>query len=109
MSGAGLPCVLRATASFDYVRLHGPDHQHMCAGLHSMQDLHWWTERFREWEAMDKDGFVYFNNDGSGNAVRHATSLSRMLNPNSERRDIVTSVWLKTVPLAPTHLNDYGR
>ena len=26
MSGADLPCVLRATASFVYVRLHGPDH-----------------------------------------------------------------------------------
>ncbi|MCU1689986.1 MAG: sensor histidine kinase, partial [Jatrophihabitantaceae bacterium] len=25
MSGAGLPCVLRATAPFVYVRLHGPD------------------------------------------------------------------------------------
>ena len=27
MSGAGLPCVLRATAPFVYVRLHGPDHE----------------------------------------------------------------------------------
>jgi uncharacterized protein YecE (DUF72 family) len=26
MSGAGLPCVLRATAPFVYARLHGPDH-----------------------------------------------------------------------------------
>lgn len=46
-----------------------------------MQDLHWWSERFREWEALDKEVFVYFNNDGGGNAVRNATSLSSMLNP----------------------------
>jgi len=25
LSGAGLPCVLRATAPFVYVRMHGPD------------------------------------------------------------------------------------
>ena len=35
MSGAGLPCVLRATASFVYVRLHGPDHDHLYAGSYS--------------------------------------------------------------------------
>ena len=29
MSGAGLPCVLRATSTTVYVRLHGPDHDHL--------------------------------------------------------------------------------
>ncbi|HEU4545898.1 MAG TPA: DUF72 domain-containing protein, partial [Microlunatus sp.] len=32
MSGAGLPCVLRATSSTVYVRLHGPDHDHLYGG-----------------------------------------------------------------------------
>ena len=32
MSGAQLPCVLRATAPFAYVRLHGPDPGHLYAG-----------------------------------------------------------------------------
>ena len=32
MSGAGLPCVLRATTDFAYVRMHGPDHHHLYAG-----------------------------------------------------------------------------
>jgi uncharacterized protein YecE (DUF72 family) len=32
MSGAGLPCVLRATSTTVYVRLHGPDHDHLYAG-----------------------------------------------------------------------------
>jgi uncharacterized protein YecE (DUF72 family) len=31
-SGANLPCVLRATASFVFVRFHGPDQQHPYAG-----------------------------------------------------------------------------
>ncbi len=35
MSGANLPCILRATAPFVYVRLHGPDHQHLYGGSYS--------------------------------------------------------------------------
>ena len=33
LSGARLPCVLRATAQTVYVRLHGPDHDHLYGGL----------------------------------------------------------------------------
>jgi uncharacterized protein YecE (DUF72 family) len=32
MSRAHLPCVLRATTDFAYVRMHGPDHDHLYAG-----------------------------------------------------------------------------
>jgi len=80
MSGAGLPCVLRATARFVYARLHGPDREHMCAGSYSDQDLYWWAERIDEWRRMGRDVYAYFNNDGEGNAVRNAVSMSRMLN-----------------------------
>jgi uncharacterized protein YecE (DUF72 family) len=79
MSGAHLPCVLRATAPFVYVRLHGPDREHMCAGSYTDRDLHWWSERTGDWQAMGKEVFVYFNNDGGGNAVRNAVTLIRML------------------------------
>jgi uncharacterized protein YecE (DUF72 family) len=79
MSGAGLPCVLRATASFVYVRLHGPDPHHLYGGSYSDGDLHWWADRIREWDGMRRDVFVYFNNDGAGNAVRNAASLRRIL------------------------------
>jgi uncharacterized protein YecE (DUF72 family) len=75
MSGAGLPCVLRATAPFVYARLHGPDRQHLYAGSYSDRDIHWWAGRVREWEAAGRDVFVYFNNDGGGNAVRNALAL----------------------------------
>jgi hypothetical protein len=40
MSGAGLPCVLRATSTTVYVRLHGPDHDHLYAGLYGDADLY---------------------------------------------------------------------
>jgi uncharacterized protein YecE (DUF72 family) len=79
MSGAGLPCVLRATAPFVYVRLHGPDHQHLYAGSYSDPDLRWWADRVREWAGGGRDVFVYFNNDGEGNAVRNAEVLRRMV------------------------------
>ncbi|GAB4100339.1 DUF72 domain-containing protein [Sinomonas halotolerans] len=79
MSGAGLPCVLEATAQHVYVRLHGPDHHHLYAGSYSDPDLGWWAERIREWDAAGHEVFAYFNNDGEGNAVRNALTLRGML------------------------------
>lgn len=79
MSGAHLRCVLRATAPFVYVRMHGPDQQHLYAGSYSEADLNWWASRIREWEGQGKDVYVYFNNDGEGNAVRNATMLQAFL------------------------------
>ncbi len=79
MSGARLPCVLRATSSTVYVRMHGPDHDHLYAGSYSDEDLGWWADRIREWRGAGKEVFVYFNNDGGGNAVRNAWTLRGML------------------------------
>lgn len=79
MSGAGLPCLLRATAPFVYVRLHGPDAHHLYAGSYSDDDLHWWASRIAEWGGQGRDTFAYFNNDGAGNAVRNAESLRRLV------------------------------
>ena len=33
----------------------------------------------REWAGSGRDVFVYFNNDGEGNAVRNAEALRRMV------------------------------
>jgi uncharacterized protein YecE (DUF72 family) len=79
MSGANLPCVLRATAPAVYVRLHGPDPDHLYGGSYSDASLRWWAERIREWEHSGRDVLVYFNNDGDGNAVRNATTLRTLL------------------------------
>ena len=79
MSGAGLACILRATAPFVYVRLHGPDHGALYAGSYSDADLSWWAERVREWEAQGREVYAYFNNDGAGHAVRNARTLRSFL------------------------------
>lgn len=79
MSGAHLPCVLRATTSFVYVRLHGPDTDHLYGGSYSTEDLRWWADRTCEWEATGRDVYVYFNNDGDGHAVRNADTLRGLL------------------------------
>ncbi len=79
MSGAGLPCVLRATAPFVYVRLHGPDPVHLYAGSYPDGDLRWWADRIGEWAASGRDVYAYFNNDGHGHAVRNAETLRALL------------------------------
>ena len=84
MSGAGLPCVLRATAPFVYVRLHGPDHDRLDAGSYSDDDLRWWSTRLDEWQRGGRDVDAYFNNDGGGNAVRNALSLSALVREHAD-------------------------
>ena len=80
MSGAGLPCVLRATTSWVYVRWHGPDRDHLYGGSYSDADLGWWADRLREWRDSGHDVYGYFNNDGGGHAVRNAWTLRSMIN-----------------------------
>jgi uncharacterized protein YecE (DUF72 family) len=79
MSGARLACVLRVTASFAYVRLHGPDDRHLYGGSYSDDSLAWWADRIREWERQGTEVLAYFNNDGGANAVRNARTLRGML------------------------------
>jgi len=79
MSGANLPCILRATTDFVYLRLHGPHHDHLYRGYYSDDDLRWWANRIREWSESGHDVLAYFNNDGAGNAVRNARTLKSLL------------------------------
>lgn len=79
MSGAGLPCVLRATSAAVYVRLHGPDENWLYGGSYSDDSLRWWADRIHEWVGQGRDVYAYFNNDGDGNAVRNARTLIRLL------------------------------
>jgi uncharacterized protein YecE (DUF72 family) len=78
-SGANLPCILRATADFVYVRLHGPDPRRLYVGSYSDDDLRWWAGRITEWRDQGRDVFAYFNNDGYGHAVRNAETLRSIL------------------------------
>src|SRR5262249_12594031 len=78
-SGAGLPCVLRATAPFVFVRFHGPDQHHLYAGSYCDADLHWWAHRIGEWTDQGRAVCASFNNDGGGHAVRNAEALPSFL------------------------------
>jgi uncharacterized protein YecE (DUF72 family) len=80
MSGAHLDCVLRATAQTVYVRMHGPDREHLYAGSYSDADLDWWAARIGEWTASGHSVVVYFNNDGRGYAVHDARRLEERVN-----------------------------
>jgi len=79
MSGAGLPCLLHATAPFVYVRLHGPSPNYLYAGSYSEDDLQWWAARLYEWRVTGLTCWVYFNNDAAGNAVRNALRLQELV------------------------------
>jgi uncharacterized protein YecE (DUF72 family) len=79
MSGARLPCVLRATAPFVYLRMHGPDPDQLYAGSYSRDSLAWWAGRIGEWNEQGLEVYAYFNNDGEGNAVRDAETLRGLL------------------------------
>lgn len=80
MSGAHLPCILRATAPFVYVRLHGPSASQLYAGAYSEADLHWWADRLQEWRTQGYTCWAYFNNDAEGHAVRNALRLRELVN-----------------------------
>ncbi|GAB3604538.1 DUF72 domain-containing protein [Microbacterium aureliae] len=78
MSGARLPCELRATAELVYVRFHGPDPDTLYAGSYPDADLDWWAARITEWRAAHAV-VAYFNNDGHGYAVHDARRLKARL------------------------------
>jgi uncharacterized protein YecE (DUF72 family) len=79
MSGAHLPCILRTTAGFAYVRMHGPDEHYLYGGSYTFDNLTWWADRIRDWEAQGTEVLVYFNNDGDANAVHNARTLRAIL------------------------------
>jgi uncharacterized protein YecE (DUF72 family) len=79
MSGAGLPCVPRATCNLVYVRMHGPAQNSMYAGSYSDAELRRWAELVTEWHAQGRHVDVYFNNDLGGHAVRNARTLKELL------------------------------
>jgi uncharacterized protein YecE (DUF72 family) len=79
MSGAGLPCIPRATTDLVYVRMHGPDPDTMYAGSYSTEELRSWAGRIGKWNSEGRDVWLYFNNDLHGHAVRNARVLRGIL------------------------------
>jgi uncharacterized protein YecE (DUF72 family) len=73
------PAPAQATASFVYVRLHGPGGRY--AGRYPEDELAAWAERIAAWRAEGRDVFAYFDNDIEGAAPLDAEALkTRIVN-----------------------------
>jgi uncharacterized protein YecE (DUF72 family) len=81
MSGAGLPCVPRATSDLVYIRMHGPEPASLYTGSYSEHALREWADRLLAWQGEGKRVDVYFNNDLGGHAVRNARRLRELVTP----------------------------
>ena len=79
MSGAGMPCVPRATTDAVYLRFHGPDPQRLYVGSYPDAELQQWAQRIAAWRASGHEVVAYFNNDGGGAAVRDARRLRELV------------------------------
>ncbi|WP_422746769.1 DUF72 domain-containing protein [Mycobacterium sp. WMMD1722] len=79
MSGAGMPCVPRATSDLVYLRLHGPEQDSLYAGSYPDDALRCWADRIAAWDGEGRRVVVYFNNDLGGHAVRNAWTLRELL------------------------------
>ena len=95
-SAKRFPVIDDVTADFVYVRLHG--HEHLYSGGYPDDLLEWWAERVRAWkhggqvmaphlvvpkrklEKLDRDVFVFFDNDAKVDAPKDAMRLREILN-----------------------------
>lgn len=74
---AGFQSPLEVTASFTFIRLHGPGDKYQ--GSYSDADLKQWAARIRRWK-LD-DAYIYFDNDQAGYAPQNARRLQEILGP----------------------------
>lgn len=73
-SGGRYPMGEELTSDFVYMRLHGP--KEMYASEYSPEQIALWTQKLKKWRLS---GFVYFDNDFHGYAVRNALALEQAL------------------------------
>ncbi len=71
------PCVLRATAPFVYIRLHGAEARY--ASCYSELELEWWAEQILGFLQDGREVYAYFNNDACGYALQNASRLTELL------------------------------
>ncbi|HHT9153154.1 MAG TPA: DUF72 domain-containing protein [Candidatus Hypogeohydataceae bacterium YC40] len=77
---ADWPCMpqdLPLTASFAYLRRHGPGG--LYSGCYSKAFLKQDARRIKDWLDKGRSVYIYFNNDADGWAVRNAIELKEML------------------------------
>lgn len=64
------------TASFTYIRLHGPKNAYK--GFYGLSKLRNWKSKMENW-AKDISVFCYFDNDEKGYAIQDAKKLKKMV------------------------------
>lgn len=74
------------TASFTYLRLHGPKSAYK--GSYSSQKLTSWKKQFQTWSRKGIAVYCYFDNDEKGYAIEDAKRLLRSMNRRSPIRII---------------------
>jgi uncharacterized protein YecE (DUF72 family) len=74
---AGEQTPLEVTASFVYIRLHGPDGAYQ--GSYSDAALRTWAERIGAWAKKGLDVYCYFDNDDRAFAPKNALRLKELL------------------------------
>jgi uncharacterized protein YecE (DUF72 family) len=74
---AGIASECQITASFTYVRLHGPGGAYR--GSYSRGALQRWAARVKEWQKQLDATYIYFDNDQAAYAVANALSLKKLL------------------------------
>ena len=72
------PAPWEATASWVYVRGHGPGGRYW--GDYSDETLNAWAQQIRAWRYEGRDVYAYFDNDIGGAAPRDAQRLKRLFN-----------------------------
>lgn len=70
------PISYQTTANFGYVRLHGS--KKLYASLYTQNELEQWKAFMNFMMKGFKDVYVYFDNDGSANAIKNAQQLKKL-------------------------------
>ena len=75
---AGKQSPIEITASFTYIRFHGPT-EAKYSGSYSDAQLKDWARRLDHWRPKLKGIYAYFNNDVGGHAPKNARKLTSLL------------------------------
>jgi uncharacterized protein YecE (DUF72 family) len=80
---AGYQSPMEITATWSYIRLHGPT-AFKYQGSYSHKQLDQWAKRIDEWKL--RDVYVYFDNDDSAYAVNNALTLKEIVGKRRLKR-----------------------
>ncbi|MFQ5956351.1 MAG: DUF72 domain-containing protein [Candidatus Brocadiales bacterium] len=67
------------TASFIYLRRHGPEGGRLYTGCYPKAELRRDVREIKRWLSVGKDVYIYFNNDQHGWAVKNALDVKKSI------------------------------